>query len=94
MGKKLLSLLGAACVYHAAEEHRTVTRKAPIGEEPTEVVGSIHHPSQVDFAGLVSAQNDNGTYGVTIFPPRGGAPTYIDSAEEGAKPGQFELVAS
>lgn len=94
MAKKSALLLGAACIYHTAEEHRTVTKKAPVGEEPAEVVGSIHHPSQVDFAGLVSAQYDDGTFGITIFPPRGGPSTFIDSAEQGDKPGQFELVGS
>lgn len=51
-------------------------------EHALEDGGSIHHPEQTEFAGLVTRVRDDGSCDVTIFPPNKEAKP-VDAVSEG-----------
>lgn len=87
-------MLGKTIIYHTPTEHLTTTTKSHVGEEPVELEGSIHHPEQSDFTGLVTAEHKRGatekeSFDIVIFPP-GRAPVHVADVLEGDAPGEFE----
>ena len=54
------------------------------------VKGSVHHPEMAEFAGLITRDNGDGSFGLVIFPPNR-APVHIDAATEGDGPHQFRV---
>lgn len=82
--------VGSAVVYTASEKERTVT----LNRDKQELLGSHYHPTQVQFAGLVAAIDEDGkTAKLVIFPPNRN-PVTIDAVAEGDAPGQFAAAAS
>jgi hypothetical protein len=65
--------IGDRVHYKTPEHHETKTVR-----DGNEILGSIHHPSQREFAGMVGGLNEDGTASILIFPPNR-QPTWIDA---------------
>lgn len=81
-------LLGYPVVYTVLEGHRTTTVRGDV-----EVRGSIYHPEETQFAGLVTRVHADGKADLVIFPP-GREPRMVAGVEEGAAPGCFREIGA
>jgi hypothetical protein len=89
-----MSHLGKPVLYTCHAEHQTETIKKD-GATETKLLGSVHHPEQRTFAGIVTRENEDGSYGLAIFPHGGHGrpgPVYVDDAREGDGEHEFQIL--
>lgn len=72
--------------YRVAAAHQTETVRDGVTH-----AGSIHHPEQSEFAGLVTRSHDDGSHDIVIFPPDKPL-VHVHRVQPGEGPGTFSPV--